>query len=156
MTRRFTMFRTARLAFAAGLIALAPGVANAQAPVCSTLRGTYAFIFNGTFPFAGPPAILAPFNGVGLMTFDGAGKVVISQTVAFPVGVISKSGLPANYTLNPDCTGTLNAKDPDSGQSLQLALVVADGGRTIYGIGTDKVPPGSSLSFIFTKIPVTW
>jgi hypothetical protein len=157
MTHRFNMFRTAKFALLAGLIALAPGLASAQAPVCSILKGTYAHTFSGTFPFPGPPAILAPFNGVGVTTFDGAGNVTITETAIFPGAVFSHTGSPGIYTLNPDCTGTLTGKDPTIVQPLELAFVVADGGKTIYAVGVDaSLPPGSSLTFIYTKIPVRW
>jgi hypothetical protein len=70
--------------------------------------------------------------------------------------VFTHVAAPGTYTLNPDCTGTLFAKDPNSGKILQLAVVVAAGGKTIYAIGTDKTaPPGSSLTFIYTKIAAT-
>jgi hypothetical protein len=36
---------------------------------------------------------------------------------------------------------------------LQLAFVVADEGKTIYAVGTNKAaPPGTSLTLIYTKI----
>jgi hypothetical protein len=153
MTHRFQTFRAVKFAFVAGLIVLAPGLANAEGPVCPVLRGTYAHTFSGTFPFPGPPAILAPFNGVGVTTFDGAGKVTITETAVFPGNVVSHQGIPGTYTLNLDCTGTLYSKDPSSAHVLQLAFVVADEGKTIYAVGTNKAaPPGTSLTLIYTKI----
>lgn len=155
MTNRIRMYRTARLALVAGLLTLTATLGSAQGPRCTTLTGSYAFSFSGTTPNPGPPAMMAPYNGVGIATFDGAGKITATESVNFGGFVLRNAPFSGTYTLNPDCTGTLTVKFPD-GSIGHNDYVVADGGKTLLAISTDALPPGASLSLTFTKIPLTW
>jgi hypothetical protein len=154
MTKRFHMNRTAQLALITGLMALAAGLANAQAPRCSVLTGTYAFTFNGAAVFPGSPNPV-PFNGVGVQTFDGSGKWTGTESANFGAFVLRSVPFSGTYTLNPDCTGTATAKFPD-GTTGRQDFVVTDGGKMIYAIGVDNTGPGTWLATTFTKMPVTW
>ena len=154
MTKRFDMNHIAKLALISGLMALAPGLANAQAPRCLVLTGTYAFTFNGAAVFPGSPNPV-PFNGVGISTFDGYGKWTATESANFGAFVVRSVPFSGTYTLNPDCTGTATAKFPD-GSTGRQDFVVADGGKVIYAIGVDQGPTGTWLATTFTKMPVTW
>ncbi len=155
MTNRFPLYQTAKLALTLGMMYLAPGLASAQGPHCTVLSGTYAFSFAGTTPNPGPPAIMAPYNGVCKPTFDGAGKLTAVESANFGGFVLRNAPFSGTYTLAPDCTGTITVKFPD-GSIGHNDFVVSDGGKTLLAISTDPLPPGASLVLTFTKIPVTW
>ncbi len=151
MTNRFNLYQTAKLAIALGLVILAPSLASAQAR-CESLIGTYAFTFSATISLPGPPAIIAPWYGIGIMTFDGTGKLTGTQTTNFPGGpVLRNVPLSGSYTLNPDCTGTMIVKFPNF-PDFHSDLIMADNGKTIYSIATDVQPAGNSQSQTFRKI----
>jgi hypothetical protein len=148
MTNRFHMFLTA------GLMLLAPALASAQAPRCSTLSGSYAVVFSGTFLPPGATSLI-PYNGVGIQTFDGLGKITGTESGNFGGLILRNAPLTGTYTLNSDCTGTVTSKFPD-GSLGHADFVVADGGKTIYAIGVDNAGPGAITTLTLTKMPVTW
>ena len=151
MTNRFDMYRTANLAIVLGLMTLAPSLASAQAR-CESINGTYAFAVSLTSFIPGPPAILAPWNGIGIMTFDGTGKLSGTQTTNFGgFGVMRNAPFSGTYTVNPDCTGTMTLKSANYPAN-HLNFVVADSGKTMYAISDDVLPLGSSNSGTLTKI----
>lgn len=146
----FTIYKTAKIALFLSLVAVAPTVASAQ-PRCSVLEGSYAFTFSGTMPVPGPPAIVAPFAGVGIITFDGAGRFTQIESASFPGFVLRSVTQSGTYTLNANCTGTATLKFPD-GTSASQDFVMSNSGKTIYGVGVDNGPPGTSLVTTFTKL----
>src|SRR5207245_1972660 len=125
MTKHYNMYRMARTALLAGLMVLASGLASAQAPRCSVLTGTYAMTFSGTFVAPGT-TVPMPFNGVGIVTFDPAGKWTGVESGNFGFSVLRSAPFSGTYTLNPDCTGTSTGKLPD-GTTTHSDFVVADG-----------------------------
>jgi hypothetical protein len=155
MTNRFNLYQTARLAMFAGLITVASGLAQAQTPQCSILKGTYAFTFGGMSVIPGTPAAI-PFAGVGIQIFDGAGKFTATESANFGVTVLRNAAFSGTYTLNPDCTGTMTAKFPDGSSGGGQDFVVADGGKIIYAVGVGNSGPGASLTTTFTRMPLTW
>ena len=136
MTHRLNMYKTARLAPVVGLAGLAPGLASAQAPHCSTLAGTYAAIATGTLPIPGN-TVPAPFNAVAIQTFEGAGKWTTTESANFNGTIRRNATLSGTHTLNPNCTGIMTATFPDGSLGHQ-DFVIADGGKTIYAIGVDN------------------
>lgn len=151
MTNRLNMYQTANLALALGLMTLAPSLANAQ-PRCESLNGTYAFASTVTISLPGPPPVIAPWYGIGIMIFDGVGKLTATQTTNFPGGpVLRNIPLTGSYILNPDCTGTMIVKFPNF-PDFHSDFVIADNFKTIYAINTDVLPVGNSQSQTFTKI----
>ena len=151
MTNRFNMYKAANLALALGLMTLAPSLAIAQ-PRCESLNGTYAFAFSATISLPGPPPVIAPWYGIGIMIFDGVGKLTATQTTNFPGGpVLRNIPLTGSYILNPDCTGTMIVKFPNF-PDFHSDFVIADNFKTIYSIGTDVRPAGNSIASTFTKI----
>lgn len=152
MTHGFTNFSLSpvRVALIAWALAILPGVATAQ-PRCSTLEGSYAFTASGTFPIAGPPSVFAPFSVIGIQTFETGGTFTLTESGTFPGSVLRSARLSGTYTLNPNCTGTMVLKFPDGTISTQ-DFVVANGGKTLYGVGVDAGPVGASLVTTFTKL----
>jgi len=90
----------ATLSILAFLILLAP-LAGAQGGGFSnhSFRGSYTLGIIGTVVSVGPVA------GTGLLTSDGRGNLVGSETISYGIGpcVLSLSG---TYSVNPDGTGT--------------------------------------------------
>jgi hypothetical protein len=156
MTKRFHHFhQAAKVALFVAVLAVAPRLANAQTPRCNGLNGSYAFTFSGMAIFPGFTTPL-PFSGVGIQTFDGTGKFTATESANFGgLFAVKSAAFSGTYTINSDCTGTMTAKFPD-GTSGHQDFVVADAGKTMYAVGTDTVAPGTSLSTIFTKMPITW
>ena len=142
MTNRFNLYRTAKLALVAGLVALAPSLVSAQEPRCSVLKGAYTFTFSGS-------TAAGPYNGVGLTTFDGAGKWTGSESANFNGFIIRSQAFSGTYTLNPDCTGTIFAVFPNGVVGKGQDFVVANGGKTINVIGLDDQ---GQLSTTFTRM----
>lgn len=96
-----------------------PGCSNAS------VQGSYGFVQNGT----GPNGDLA---GVGRFIADGNGSLSSAGTVANETtGVSRPSPATGTYTVNPDCTGSV-----DFGGGVTFDFVVVDGGNEIYTIST--------------------
>jgi hypothetical protein len=104
------MKRHTRVAWLASLIAIplattittSRDAAWASGCNAATLTGKYALIWSG---FGAPPRgrELLPFAGVGLATFDGAGKVSATLFESFN-GASSINPYNATYTVKSDCS----------------------------------------------------
>ena len=87
--------------------ALAPALQAAQGDGCSvaTLQGEY--LWTGRADRApDAPEMNFPRVFLGVMTFDGAGRVSATSTASMG-GVISRGVSSGSYTLEFDCTGTM-------------------------------------------------
>lgn len=109
-----------------------------RTPVCSaaTLRGQFAFKGEGVVPSGPPPAPMVPFGVMGLLTFDGDGNLT-NQSTASNNGVIQSGLRQGTYTVNEDCTGTLQVVLPFPPYARNHNLVISDKGDSFYMIGTD-------------------
>ena len=113
----------------------------------STLTGSYGFKETGfgarAFGAArngkaGGPAI--PVATVGVVTFDGAGNASFTVTQVFnSSGGAFFDAIPATYTVNSDCTGSITIEDFD----LHFYIVIVGGGAELFAIQTDI---GSTLT----------
>ncbi len=109
-------------------------VPNAQAGhdhECSnaSLKGTYGFYNFGTVVPAGTPRAV-----VGLAIFDGEGNWFNISTINDNGTVTRTTVLGLTYTVNSDCTGTwFTATGSEFG-----AIVLIDGGKELFGIGTQS------------------
>jgi hypothetical protein len=144
MTNRFNLYQTTKLALIAGLMTLAPSLVSAQEPRCSVLKGTYTFAFSAT-----GSTTAGPFNGVGLTTFDGAGKWTGIESVNFKGSIVRSQPFSGTYTLNPNCTGTIIAVFANGVVGAGQDFVVANGGKTINAIGLGD---RGLLSTTFTRM----
>jgi hypothetical protein len=111
------------------------GVESQSQGGCSNraLRGSYAFNIDGTI-VAGPNRLL--LRGLAMTQFDGRGnlsQVDFTTINGAPTGADWRPGQ-GSYELNSDCTGTMEIMPGDGSPALQLRMVVADHGRTIYNI----------------------
>jgi hypothetical protein len=72
------------------------------------------------------PAVHAgPFAEVGTQTFDGKGATTTTFT-ASGNGNLFQATLTGTYTVNPDCTGTINLPFPAAGITVTLFFVIDD------------------------------
>jgi hypothetical protein len=91
----------ATMTFAAAPQALKATDSDGQCPLQNaTLRGTYMVTGGGTIVGVGP------LTAVGTITYDGKGNSVNIFTVSVN-GAISRGVVTGPYTVNRDCTGTL-------------------------------------------------
>ena len=127
---------------AASRVAEAAGITdkpvNFRDPVCdaTTLRGQFAFRGHGVVPSGPPPAPFVPFGVVGMLTLDGEGNLT-NQSTASNNGVILSGLRLGSYTVNEDCTGTLQVLLPFPPFELNHNLVISEKGGSFYMIGTD-------------------
>jgi hypothetical protein len=109
----------------------------------ATLNGQYLFNGTGTlFPPAFGVMSASTGTSAGFHIFNGDGTG--TDYVAFSINgtvVVPSSSTPITYTLNPDCTGTLQV--PSGG--LNFDIFVAVDGSALTVIGTD--PPGDAISW---------
>jgi hypothetical protein len=73
-------------------------------------------------------------QGAPVTTFDGDGNFTDNDEVVFGGNVFPGLSSSGTYTVNSDCTGTL-----DHGGSI-MRLLIVDNGREIFGLLTDFGP----------------
>ena len=114
--------------FAAALIANAATLARAEEGGCSVARvaGNWSFSDSGTvFLTAGLPV---PRVAAGRFTLDHAGNLLKGVATSSLNGTIAAEAFSGTYTVNSDCTGTLNIQvsDPTTGAELLVATLATD------------------------------
>lgn len=99
-----------------------------------TIKGTYAFTIHGQI-LTGPGA--GTVDGIALTTFDGAGNMSQFDVVSHN-GTVAEIWRPGSgpYTVNADCTGTLQINAAGS-PPLNLQFVVARQGSEIHTVVTN-------------------
>jgi hypothetical protein len=130
------------------LACTAGGVARADM-VCSnaTLNGEYSYgVVNFTPPGLpnGPAAVVA-----GIKYFDGKGGLIQHDYHGDSLRLKGIStfadGETGTYTVGADCTGTMKITITVPGiptGTIQVAFVIADGGRHIHEVIAQITPPG--------------
>lgn len=125
---------------------------GSRAPRCSvrTIRGSYGSNITGAFilPPAGStqPPTSVPIASVSRLVFDGAGNVSGTDTNSFG-GAVSTNAVTGTYTVNEDCTGTLDVTFPN-GFTVANNTVIVDGGREISLIQTN---PGAVITGVLKR-----
>ena len=131
MTRRLVILALAAITSAVAPSALMAGTADPLCPMGNaTLRGTYMLRGEGTIVGVGPVTV------VGWLTYDGKGNVVKASMTASVNGTISTFPISGPYTVNSDCSGSV---EPGT----HYNFVVTPDGKEVYWIQTD---PGSVTS----------
>ena len=123
-----------------GLLTVEQGYAKEEdhGPTCTlkTLEGRYLF---GGITTLLPPAVIEQslLAAAGYHTFngDGTGTDIVTVTINGTV-VLENFVTPINYTVNPDCSGTITI--PVAGES--FSIFSAPNGEELIAIGTT---PGS-------------
>ena len=122
-------------------LAVMAGVARADCGAGS-LRGDYSFTVHGEALSADGTTVTGLIDGVGLIEFDGQGKLVQEDFVVkggteVPGGATNASGFhtgeQGTYTVNADCTGAAHIV-LGPGNERFLALVITNGGRSAHAI----------------------
>jgi hypothetical protein len=98
----------------------------------ATLQGDYGFTVTGTRPSALGATTIETVVGVAMTTFDGNGNLTQTDNIH---GSISGYTAPdrqgtGTYSLNPDCSGTMQVSSPGS-PTLTLRIVVVDRGSEV-------------------------
>jgi hypothetical protein len=116
------MFRILLLTL--GLLSFLPGPSAAQQPCAtSTLQGQFVFTGRG-FIEAAEPGIQRVHYGI--FVFDGAGKLTGKQS-SDRGGKIGHENLQGTYTLDGDCTGTMEfGSAPNHGGQTHWDLYVSE------------------------------
>ena len=111
-----------------------PGFAVAQGKATCGLTGKKQVLALNLLGTAYPNVQIVAI--VGPVTLDGKGN--ISGTETFSVGgAISSSSSTGTYTVNADCTGTVQIL-PSGGTQLNFSSVVVDGGKQVLLIENDN------------------
>jgi len=121
----------------------------AQSPCNNaTLTGKYGFVFSGfTTKTTSANSKLVPFYGEGLFTFDGIGGTSATYTYSINGdGGVPNNPYTADYTVYPDCTGSMTANPPSIGDN--FAFVIVSGGAEV--LATDTSAP-DTLNLDFKK-----
>jgi hypothetical protein len=138
MTKLLVSCALAAIIFAAAPQVLKAADTDAQCPLLNaTLRGTYMVTGGGTILGVGS------LTAVGTITYDGKGNSVNIFTVSVN-GAISTGAVTGPYTVNRDCTGTLDQSD-----GTHYNHVVAPDGSTVFWIETDAgtIVSGTEVRF---------
>ena len=126
--KRSSIAKTFSAAVTLLTLSVAPA-AKAADKGCSndSLQGTFAY--TGTGFVVTPAAHAGPFAEVGTQTFDGNGATTTTFT-ASGNGNLFQTTFTGTYTVNPDCTGTMNlvapGPVPPAGVTVTLFFVMDD------------------------------
>jgi len=114
----------------------------------ATLNGNYSFKTTGfTTPRHSIKGTEIPVAVVGLDTFDGAGNISATATIAVKGGVFTGLTTSGTYNVNSDCTGSItDTAGVASGETQDMVIV--SGGTEIFGI--DAVP-STTATFVAKK-----
>jgi hypothetical protein len=110
----------------------------------ATLRGNYVLYYLGNLTDPNTGAV-TPFDGVGVITFDGAGNVSGTFTLAANGTITTDNPYTATYTVNADCTGVLNGTNGNDSANI---VIVDGGGKEVEAIDTSS---GTSAIFTLKK-----
>jgi hypothetical protein len=135
-----------------------------------TLKGDYGFAIHGFSP--NPDGTQSPTQGIAITHFDGEGKLTqrdFVETAGVPnagngnatAGFVFSTGETGSYTLNSDCTGTmeidLNAPVPfGSTGVIKLMIVVTNDGRAIHTVVAEITVPGATVPILNTTSSDAW
>ena len=150
MTNLSNHYRTVKLAILTGLLTLAPGLASAQSPHCTVLKGAYAYTQSGTAVFPGNSTPV-PFFIVGIFTFEETGKWTQVSSGNFNGSVYRSVPGSGTYTIKPDCLGTMTTVFQDGSVRL-VDFALSKRGKTIYAVGVPDLGPGNMTTFVATRI----
>ena len=123
--------------------------ARAQGPACTLAltAGRWSFSSSGTVVGVGPRAV------VGIFALDADGDLTNGKATSSLNGTIFHETFSGTYTVNPDCTGTIdiNVYDPSANPlyTIKADLVFDDNVRQIRIIYTSAVVVnGPSLAIV--------
>lgn len=136
------------IAFTVALMVGVAAPAHAWDQPCSVAgaAGNWGFTDTGTLIGIGLR------TAVGVFTLDGKGNVVNASATSSLNGSIAVETFSGTYTVNPDCTGTVNVTIYASGVelfTLTMNTAFDDGMRELRGLFTSvTTPSGAALSTV--------
>ena len=78
------------------------------------------------------------FASVGLFVFDGAGHILITDSVSVNGTITRFETYTGTYTLNSNGTGSMTLHSGVSGVPVNYDFVVVDNGTKLLIVGTDQ------------------
>ncbi len=124
----------------------APAQAWDQSCSAAGVAGNWGFTDTGTVIGIGPR------TAVGVFTLDGKGNVVNASATSSLNGSIAVETFSGTYTVNSDCTGTINVTIYASGVELftvTLNTAFDDGMKELRGLFTSVTEPnGTALQTV--------
>ena len=117
--------------------------ANASSDELCTLKnvkGAFGATFTGTItvePFAGP------FAAVTRIVCDGKGKCHGEGTQSFNGNIVPFVDQGATYTVNPDCTGSIEVNLVGGLPPIHFDFIIVNRGKELRSIQTD---PGTVIT----------
>lgn len=128
-------------ALAVSVSLLLPAYASAG---CSdeTVKGTYGFTFSGFNRQTQTRNV--PFDGVGIGTFDGMGNFSATFASSFNGEITTDNTYIATYSVNSNCTGTLNGLEGND----SLSFVVLRNSAEIFAL---DISSGETLTVDFKR-----
>jgi hypothetical protein len=133
------------LKLSAAVLVMLTCIANARAQTgCSknTLNGRFAFTATGFL--VAPSPIAGSFAAIGAQSFDGKGNTEGASTVSVN-GAAERVTLKGLYSVNPDCTGSMNLTFLPSGLVQHFDLIISPNGTEIRGVRTDAGVVGTGV-----------
>lgn len=105
-----------------------------------TVAGIYGFTVSGTAP-SGPEGPVEQIIGLATTRFDGAGNFTqIDWAHGAISGAVTDRAGWGTYQLNRDCSGTMQLNIQDLPFSIELRIVVVDGGNEIRTVVMAPLP----------------
>jgi len=107
----------------------------------ATLQGSYGFTVTGTRPPSQGAITVETVVGVAMTNFDGNGNLTQTDNIH---GSVSGYATPdrngtGTYSINSDCTGTMQLSSPGS-PTLTLRIVVVDNGNEVRTAVVNPLP----------------
>jgi len=119
-----------------GMLSPAWGQGRSGACTDRILFGDFALIVEGlVFP---APGVQVSVRGLAMTNFDGEGGLTQVDHIVIGGQTPAVDWTPGtgSYRVNSDCTGTMRINVPSTGDFVNLRIVVAGQGRTIYAVVT--------------------
>ena len=109
--------------------------ANASSDYCTleSVKGAFGATFTGAIT-AGESA--GPYAAVSRVVCDGKGVCQGEGTQSFNGVIVPLADMGANYTVNPDCTGSITV-NLGAGEIIRFNFVIVDRGKELRSIQTD-------------------
>ena len=101
----------------------------------ATLKGTYGFAVNGFFYYSeGSQGV---YSSAGTAVADGNGAISGTDTVNLDGRPTRGRQYSGTYTINNDCSGSMNLKDSKGNVIANMDLVVTNGGKNMMLVDYD-------------------
>lgn len=146
-----------------GVTGQAYRAANAGGGQCGNgaLSGTYSYLQSGGF--ANSNNLLDYYSEVGQLTADGNGNITTTNVYNVGTGGTSESGS-GTYTINSDCSGTLQVTYSGSTSPFSYNIALASGNNLLFLetdagnaiVGTGQHPSAGSVLPQFVFGAGTW